>query len=70
MIYQLVFQQEAYLDIKENPFLFQANEDKIRKAFLSRFPYQIYYFIKGNDIAVLGVLHTSRNHPKILRKRK
>ena len=62
--------QITFEKIHQNPFLFQVNEKQIRKAYLNRFPYHIYYFLTGYDIVVLGVLHTSRNHPKILKRRK
>ena len=33
----------------------------IRRALTRRFPYAVYYRIVGNEVVVLGILHTRRD---------
>ncbi|MBD1908140.1 type II toxin-antitoxin system RelE/ParE family toxin [Trichocoleus sp. FACHB-6] len=49
---------EAYVEV----------DSAIRRAFLKKFPYSIYYTIEGNRITVLAVLHT-RSAPETWRQR-
>lgn len=47
-----------YLDtIKAFDELFQIRYRKIRVAPLDKFPYAIHYFVKANQIIVIGIKH-------------
>ncbi|MBN8443580.1 MAG: type II toxin-antitoxin system RelE/ParE family toxin [Thauera sp.] len=60
---------EAFLDAVEaqlsriatNPLLYPAVYRDVRKAALKRFPYCIYFRLRGDTVVVLAVFHTSRN---------
>lgn len=47
--------------IAANPLLYPAAHRDIRKAALKRFPYCIYFRLRGNKVVVLAVFHTTRN---------
>lgn len=52
----------------KNPLLYQIRFESIRSLLLKRFPYRLYYFIDGNQVMVLGIVHTKRS-PKFIRKK-
>lgn len=60
---------EAFLDAVEaqlsriatSPLLYPAVHRDVRKAALKRFPYCIYFRLRGDTVVVLAVFHTSRN---------
>src|SRR5579859_4853762 len=52
----------------KNPRHYQIKFESVRALLLKRFPYRLYYFMEGNLITVLGVVHTKRS-PKLIRKR-
>jgi plasmid stabilization system protein ParE len=52
----------------KNPLIYQVNFGSIRSLLLQRFPYRVYYFVEGNSIKIIGVVHTKRS-PKFIRKR-
>jgi len=54
--------------IKENPLQFRYIKKKIRMAIINRFPFGIFYYVKGEVINVFAIFHFSRN-PKIWKKR-
>lgn len=54
--------------IQDNPRQFAVVRKQIRMSIVKRFPYGIYFYIKGDIINVFAVFHFSRN-PKVLRKR-
>ncbi|MGE5341545.1 MAG: type II toxin-antitoxin system RelE/ParE family toxin [Candidatus Omnitrophota bacterium] len=54
--------------ITKSPKLYQEVYKNIRRAIIHRFPYEIFYVIKGDTVIVLAVFHAKRN-PKILEKR-
>lgn len=47
--------------IQSNPYLFSKIKNDIRKASVKRFPFGIYYFVKGNVINIFAVVHFSRS---------
>lgn len=60
---------EMFNRIASNPEQFQkVRKKQVRKAFLKRFPFGVYYVINKNIINVLAIFHHSRN-PKQLKKR-
>lgn len=59
---------EATIHLIENsPLIFQTRHKNIRIALVPRFPYGIFYFVDGNKIIVVAVLHLSRN-PRLWKK--
>ena len=53
---------ENVLDnIAENPQLYPVVFRDIREAFVSKFPYCVYYRVKADRIVVTAVFHTSRD---------
>lgn len=61
--YDLMLCIEASLArIKKNPAQYKAVHKSVRRAFVKRFPYGIFYVTLGNDISVIGVVH-ARNNP-------
>jgi plasmid stabilization system protein ParE len=50
--------------IQENPARFPVIYRYVRRALMRRFPYGIFYFLEGENIIVLGVMHTGRNPAK------
>lgn len=43
--------------ISELPFSFPENYRHARLAVLHRFPYKVYFVVKGDSVEVVGVLH-------------
>jgi toxin ParE1/3/4 len=54
--------------IVNNPFQFYQEKRNVRKAIVDKFPFGIFFYIKGDLINVFAVFHFSRN-PKNLRGR-
>jgi len=56
--------------LSENPFLFQEHFLFVRRAFLNRFPYTVFYAIdeQHERVEIIAVLH-QRIHPDELKKR-
>ena len=53
---------EAYYDkIVDHPYLYQADLNNRRVAFIHRFPYKIVYEVEEDAIVVYAVFHTSRD---------
>ena len=40
----------------------------IRRAFLARFPYKIFYLIEGGSVIVLRVLHGRQDHVRRMKR--
>ena len=47
--------------ISRTPEMYRVVYHDIRRALTRRFPYAVYYRIVGNDVVVLGILHTHRD---------
>jgi len=56
--------ERALDSIQENPARFPVMYRNVRRALMRRFPYGIFYFLGGDSIIVLGVMHTARNPAK------
>ena len=50
--------------IRKNPGHFPVKKDKIREAYICKFPFIILYEIFNNTIVVYAVFHTSRDPQK------
>ena len=51
----------AYERIADGPLQYQLLRSTIRRAFLKRFPYAVYFSIEGAVVVVAAVLHASRD---------
>lgn len=49
--------------LEQAPLLYAEVIPSVRRALLPRFPYGLFYTVRGNLIHVLAVLHEAR-HPK------
>ena len=57
-------------DVRERPGSFPiAYKNDLRRALVNRFPYAIWFLKSLTATVVLGILHTSRDHRRLLRKR-
>lgn len=41
----------------------------LRRALLRRFPYAVYFYLRGEDVVVVAVLHARRDTRRIVRRR-
>jgi plasmid stabilization system protein ParE len=54
----------AAAQILENPYLAQATEiPKIRRWYIRRFKYSIFYTIEGDEVVILHIRHAARRSP-------
>jgi plasmid stabilization system protein ParE len=60
---------EAFEKITANPLRYAVVRLDFRMALVHRFPYAVYFRIVENKIAVIAIIHTSRN-PSIWQRRK
>ena len=47
--------------LEQAPLLYAEVIPSVRRAFLPRFPYGLFYVVRGNLVHVLAVLHDARN---------
>ncbi len=47
--------------LEQAPLLYAEVIPNVRRALLPRFPYGLFYIVRGNLISVLAVLHDARN---------
>lgn len=52
--------EEVLERIGRTPEMYMVVHHDVRRALTRRFPYAVYYRIAGNDVVVLGILHTRR----------
>jgi plasmid stabilization system protein ParE len=60
---------DAFDLITEDPRIYQKIYKNVRRCLTHRFPFEIFYIIKGDSIIVLAVLHAKRD-PTVLKKRR
>jgi hypothetical protein len=56
--------QRCFTFIRENPQGFQLRKEDLRHAMLDDFPYRVVFKLKGKDVFVYQVRHTSRSPSK------
>jgi hypothetical protein len=56
--------QRCFILIRDNPRGFQLRKDDFRHAMLDDFPYRVTFKIKGEEVFVYQVRHTSRKPSK------
>lgn len=47
--------------LEQAPLLYAEVIPKVRRALLPRFPYGLFYAVRGNLVHILAVLHDARN---------
>ncbi len=52
---------DVLASIEAGPFRYAEILPNIRRALLARFPYGVFYAIRGDILAILAVVHTSRS---------
>ncbi len=52
--------QRCFSSIRSDPRGFQLRKDEFRHAMLDDFPYRVVFKLKGNDVYVYQIRHTSR----------
>ena len=55
--------------IQRNPLLYKEIHRQIRRVFINRFPYGIYFVIIKSTLVVIGVIHARKN-PRHWKKRQ
>jgi len=55
-------------EIPRNPLLYTKVHHDFRRRLLRRFPYAIYFTVKADQVAVIGLFHCARN-PHAVRKK-
>ncbi len=55
--------------LEQAPLLYAEAIPGVRRALLPRFPYGLFYAVRGNLIHVLAVLHDARNPRQWLKTR-
>jgi len=61
--------EEVLERIGRMPEMYAVVYHSARRALTRRFPYAVYYCIEGDDVVVLGILHTHRD-PREWQSRK
>jgi plasmid stabilization system protein ParE len=60
---------EAVERISSNPLAFPAVHGETHRAVVRRFPYGIYFRVRGDEIIVVAVMH-GRRHPHLWQSRE
>lgn len=61
--------RKCFHSLRENPFLSTPLiRDEVRRVFLQKWPYHVYFRIVANQVRVLAIIHTSRD-PSYISKR-
>ena len=53
--------EEALEKIRRHPELYPLVHRQVRRGFVRRFPYGVFYVVDDDRIAVVGVFHASRD---------
>ena len=53
--------ETSFDKIKASPKIYRETHNSLRRLFIKRFPFGIFYKIIGNKILVFAVIHTSRD---------
>ena len=58
----LVAIAEALTRLEQDPELYRVLYKGFRRVLVERFPYKIFYQLRGNNVVVFRVLHHARDH--------
>lgn len=53
--------EESLEKIQNNPLLYKEIHRHVRRVFINRFPYGVYFVILENTLLVIGVIHARKN---------
>ncbi len=68
--YDFLLALEASLHkIQRSPLLYKEIHRQIRRVFINKFPYGIYFVMTENTLVVIGVIHARKN-PRHWKKRQ
>jgi len=56
--------------IAQDPWRYRERFGGIRRVNLHAFPHAIFYFVKGESVYVLALLHGARDHESVLARRR
>lgn len=56
----LVALEDCLARVRRQPILHAAHDDRVRRARVRRFPYWVYFVIRGEIVDVLAVFHERR----------
>ena len=59
----LVSIADAFTRLEQDPERYVLLYKDFRRVFVERFPYRIFYQLKGNNVIVFRVLHHARDYP-------
>jgi plasmid stabilization system protein ParE len=59
-----------YRQLARDAQLYAVRFVDVRRLNLDRFPYGVFYVIRGPEIWILGVLHASRDIQKVIAERR
>jgi plasmid stabilization system protein ParE len=59
----LVSIAEAFTRLEQDPERYVLIYKDFRRVLVERFPYRIFYQLKGDDVIVFRVLHHARDYP-------
>ena len=62
--------KKMFRGLSERALLYAVRFHDIRRANLRQFPYGIFYFMAGETVVVLGVLHGARDTEEELARRR
>jgi toxin ParE1/3/4 len=61
--------EESLQKVRRNPEIYPLVRRPVRRAWIRRFPYGLFYVVEQGVVAVLGVLHARRD-PKCWQSRR
>ena len=53
--------EESLTRISKNPFQYRTVYKSVHRALVKRFPFGIYYIVKGQSVSIIGVIHARKN---------
>jgi plasmid stabilization system protein ParE len=54
---------EAFTRLEQTPHRYRVLYKGFRRVLVERFPYKIFYQVKGDNVIVFRVLHHARDYP-------
>lgn len=60
--------EESLTKIQKNPLFYKEIYQHVRRIFINRFPYGVYFVILEDTLLVIGVIHARKN-PRHWKKR-
>ena len=61
--------EEVLSRLTRTPYIYPKVYKQVKRAFIKRFPFGIFYVVEENRVVILAVLHARRN-PEYWKKRK